>query len=134
MKDDTNHDGFLDAVEALAVSGNILIPLDSDISSQLSKFTVGPVSGVNGKYLYSQSVSARVVMQDLRLRDPYPLDFIEKLKGSEEIDFHRRVVLIYGVPETFRLPSTIETIIGLSRHSSLPIACAVITETAEIFP
>lgn len=134
MKDDINHDGFLDAVEAVAVAGNILIPLDNDINSQLGKFTVGPVSGANGKYLYGHSASSRIVMQDLRSRDPYPLDFIGKLKNDEEIDFNKRVVLIYSVPETLKLPSTIETIADLSNHASLPIACANILETAEIFP
>lgn len=134
MKDDLNRDGLLDATESLAVTGNVIVPLDSDLRTQAGQFNVIPESGDRGKYLYSQSVSTRSLMEELWSVDRDPIDFINKLSNGEELDLPKRVVVIYGVPPAMKLPASVGSFGGFPVYLSLPIACAVINETSEVFP
>jgi hypothetical protein len=58
---DSNHDGFVDAVEAEAVSGKALIPLDSDLRAQ----DAGGVYPVGRSYHYHETTSWDTMVADL---------------------------------------------------------------------
>jgi hypothetical protein len=134
IHDDANNDGYLDGLEALSIAGRILIPLDFDLRSQFGKFTVYPVSSTKGRYLYVQSASTVLMMEDLRKTDDKILSYIGKIKGNEEIEFKNRVLIIYGVPEYWRLPTSVKSFAGFPAYMALPIACGKIYETSEVFP
>ena len=133
-RDDLNRDGYLDFHEVISASGKILIPLDDNLKSQSAAFTRYPTTNDKGKYFYSKAVSAPVMMRDLRERDKHPGDALGKLRANEELNLIERVLIIYGVPYYYKLPDTVQAFSGFPPHMGIPIACAKIVETAEVFP
>jgi hypothetical protein len=134
MKDDINRDGYLDFYEVMKVSGRILIPLDEDLVTQLKGFTKYPTSNEKGDYYYSEAASAPWMMRDLRKRDFKPQNELDKISTNEELDLIERVLIVYGVPQYFKLPESLRSFDGYPAHMSIPIACAEIGETIEEFP
>jgi len=128
MSDDTNDDGYLDFKEAYAVSGPILIPLDSDLKTQLKGLNIFPKMRRSSFYYYSEACNTSLMMEDLRASDSYSSDMIIKLRPNEELRLDRRVILIYGTDEDRYLPSTVNTFEGYPSQSSIPIACGEILE------
>lgn len=108
---DTNQDTQVDVSEANAVSGLVLIPLDSDISSQAS----GSNSSTGASYDYTQVTSFSQMLSDLRADDTNPNDIVTKLPQGEELNLEGRVVMIHGV----------------AGDPTLPIACGVIRRLAD---
>lgn len=125
--DDTNGDGYVDAVEASAVSGGVLIPLDSDLRTQ----TAGGVYPSGSNYSYNESTSFALMLADLQLPDTDTTDSAVKLAAGEELNLGSRVVAIHGVPSSTTLPPTVQGVDGMSPQQSLPIACAVLTRSPD---
>lgn len=122
---DTNSDGFIDALEAAAVTGLILVPLDADVSTQAGGSGAFPISDTTGAYVYADTVSFTTFHDDLLDTDPDPNDQVGKLSG-DSIDIDTRVVEVHGVADTVALPSTVLALPGLTAQQSLPIACGTI--------
>ena len=125
MKDDSNGDGFLDIQEAEKVLGKILIPLDSNISSQSAGRRFFPLADLSGYYHYERITSFRRFLQDLQDEDRDPEDDLVKLAAGEGLRIAGKTVLIQGVVETVDLP---ETVASKGRHAAfqtLPVACGV---------
>lgn len=125
--DDANGDGYVDVVEAMTASGQMLVPLDSDLRSQESGGNFP--SGSN--YSYDESTSYQAMLADLRAVDEDTTDSIVKLGANEELNLGSRVVIIHGVPSSTTLPPTVQGINGLSPQQTLPIACAVLSFTGS---
>lgn len=125
--DDTNGDGYVDAVEASAVSGGALIPLDSDLRTQ----SAGGVYPSGSNYSYNESTSFAIMLADLQLPDTDTSDSEVKLAAGEELNLGSRVVEIHGVPSSTTLPPTVQGVDGMSPQQSLPIACAVLTRSPD---
>ena len=106
MSDDTNHDGYLDFMEASKV-----VPV---------------MRNKNDFYYYSEACNAQRMMLDLRRHDYYDTDMISKLSSGEELNLDKRIVMIYGVPIDRALPSTVRSFDGYPSQASLPIACGEI--------
>jgi len=121
--DDTNGDGFVDAVEAATVTGPALIPLDSDLKAQ----DAGGVYPSGSNYSYDESTSYEAMIADLRLPDTNTSDSLAKLGANEDLNLGTRVVEIHGVPASTTLPPTVLGMDGMSPQQSLPIACAVLS-------
>lgn len=100
--DDTNQDGFIDGVEALAVTDALLMSLDDDLED--ADDNSFPASNVDGQYRYNESTE---------------IDSSVILTG--------KVVDIHGVPESVDLPETVAGLPGETPQQSLPIACGIIT-------
>jgi hypothetical protein len=123
--DDKNADGFIDIQEAEEVLGKILIPLDSDISSQHSGKRFFPLADLSGNYQYERVGSFRRFIEDLQREDQDPEDDFVKIPQGQGLNLLRKTVLIQGVSETLELPETLAT---KGRHRSfqtLPVACGV---------
>ncbi len=120
---DTNGDGFVDAREAEAATGKIIIPLDNDLRAQ----TAGGDFPSGATYSYSESTSFLAMLADLKLPDDDATDSMIKLGLSDELDLEGKVVEIHGVPSSVTLPATVQSIDGKDPHETLPIACGVIT-------
>ncbi len=125
LNDDTNLDGFIDIQEAEAVLGKILIPLDSDVSTQSSGRRFFPLADLSGYYHYERITNFNRFLRDLQSEDKEPEDDTVKLGPGEGLRLMGKAVLIQGVAETVDLPETVAT---KGRHRSfqtLPIACGV---------
>ncbi|MES2526311.1 MAG: hypothetical protein V4598_04465 [Bdellovibrionota bacterium] len=132
--DDINGDGYVDLREAHFVVGNILIPLDGDLDSQSQGSSWYPQgNGVAGGYFYERSASFSRMFEDLRDTDANTLDTLEKLPYDQGVSLNKKVILISGVSSSTWIPDSVDTMSGLSRHSSLPIACGILTRT-DRFP
>jgi hypothetical protein len=125
LADDTNSDSFIDYNEAMAVVGPALMPLDSDLSAQLSGADVYPVGR---SMTYNRSASLSEINADLWKVDEDLSDNITKLSSGEGIGFEGRVVLIHGTTSQSSFPSSLATYKNEAAHLSLPIVCGVLAK------
>lgn len=125
-KDDKNGDGFIDIQEGMEAYGKALIPLDDDLNTQLAGNKSLPVSNRSGFYDYSGKASLEQMLQDLKQDDEGSEDLFIKLQANEELNLAGRHIVIYGVPSSTTLPSTVASHADLSPQASLPIACGKI--------
>lgn len=105
MNDDLDKNGMIDFSEVVAVSGEVLMPLDGYIQAVKRGSEWYPTSNKQGSYYYSRSASLKKMMKDLFQT--------QKLSRDENLDLGSRTIVIYG------------TLI----NPLMPIACAVLTET-----
>ena len=129
--DDTNSDTFLDALEGIAVFGQILIPFDGNLNSQDEGSLLFPSSDDIGAYQYLRSASLAKLLEDLKLPDPDTTDSIAKLAAGEELNLAGRVLVIHGVSADTVLPDTVGTIQGAPNTLTLPIACGIISRVGD---
>lgn len=125
MRDDSNGDGFIDINEAEKVMGKILIPLDSDVSSQSSGRRFFPLADLSGYYHYERITNFQRFLRDLQEADPDPADDIVKLASGQGLVITGKTVLILGVSETVELPETVGTKGRHRAFQTFPIACGV---------
>ena len=118
---DTNGDGFVDIVEAMAAGGDVLLPLDDDPSNQ-DMDTFGR-SDSSGRLTYSETVPLKDVMDAISGTDDDADDHIAKISGSSA-DWASYIVEIHGVADDTSLPDTVQTEDGKSKQETLPVACA----------
>lgn len=128
-RDDLNFDGFIDIQEAYNVVGNIIIPLDGDISSQKSDLYVFPLSNESGSYTYTKEAGFEDFMWDLQARDRNINDNIVKLGRNEELNLEGKVVIIYGVGSDVVFPETVASYGSRKIFQTLPVACGVFKRT-----
>lgn len=125
---DTNADGYVDAIEASAQVGSMLIPLDGSIETQTSGMNSFPIASASGDYSWSESASLTLMMADLMAPDLDTADMLAKLNGGA-LNLTGRVVVIHGVTANTSIPATVQTAGTMPANSTLPIACGVITRT-----
>ncbi len=118
---DTNNDGFIDVVEGLPYYGAILIPLDSDLSTQPAG--AFPTASSTGSIGYIASTSYQTLLDDLQAPDPNPGDAVVKLGAGKPLDLFNRTVVFHGVAPGTPLPNTVQSIGGLPPQATLPVAC-----------
>lgn len=123
--DDTNLDGFIDIAEAEAVVGKILIPMDSDISTQGSGRRFFPLGDLSGYYHYERITSFRRFLGDLQSDDHDLADDTVKLGAGEGLRISGKVFMALGVAETVMLPDTVATKEKRRPFQTLPIVCGV---------
>lgn len=132
LKDDLNKDAYIDILEARLAIGKITIPFDADLDSQMGGRESYPAVDLSGKMFYSQSASFSRMFEDLKGIDENTSDQVIKLKENEGITFPGRIVIFQGVPEKIKLPESVATTDGESRHESLPVGCAVLWKVKEL--
>lgn len=130
-REDVNEDGYIDIIEAQKVIGEILFPLDGDISSQLSFDSVFPIADEYGSYTYSKITDFHLFLQDLYspklIYSPYM-----KLKRDELFNPEDMLLIIQGLSNDHILPFTVKSIPRLNPNQSLPIACAEFRKVLQI--
>ncbi len=128
-KDDLNQDAIIDIKELLTASGNILIPLDSDVSEQLNGIDFGPISNEEGNYIYRRSSSRFDLWNDLTLPDPDLYDNIEKISDNQKLELGKRVVVVLGIASEKTIPTTVSNLWDLPLESTIPIGCGKLEES-----
>lgn len=124
-KDDTNGDGLVDINEAMAVVGKVVLPLDSDLSSQKAGEGDYP-RGTSPTYTEVASITS--IMEDLKNRTEEVPDHLVKLEDDQNLAIEGKVVLVLGASDQASLPETTGSAFGLTPHGSLPIVCGVIRQ------
>lgn len=118
---DTNEDGFVDFEEGRAVFGDLLIPLDDDLSGQdAGAFAT---TDVDGNLTVSAEADLATFMDDLQADDPDPADPVAKLGADEDLDLGSRAVVLLGIDAETELPEGVNA-------DSVPVACGVLAEEA----
>lgn len=123
LNDDINGDGIVDVQEGRKRYGQILIPLDSNLSEQIAGMDYGPIANGSGAYVYRRSTTLSMLLSDLHAPDPDIRDAIAKIRSGDDLKLAGRVILIHGVSPSAELPVTVESVADLKVHESLPIAC-----------
>lgn len=141
MADDKNSDGFIDVVEAGAASGQILVPLDGNLITQMDQPAGGGDAGAgagngmvvgypsadgSGNFTYTQSAPVDQMLANLKSGTPDASGVVAKLGQNEELNLASRVVTVHGVAATTQLPATVQSIMGLPAYMTLPVACGTI--------
>jgi hypothetical protein len=126
---DANNDGFLDASEASAITGKVLIPLDADLDSQESGMNTYPRANSAGNYRWVERTSLSLLVSDLRAPDTNTEDEVAKLAPNEELRLEGRVVKVHGISPMVEVPNTVKP--SNDRHAKLPIACGVIRRVSD---
>lgn len=132
LNDDSNKDGFIDIVEAMAVIGKLIIPLDANMNTQSAGRNFYPLADLSGYYHYERISSFRRFFSDLKEPDLDTEDHIAKLLPTDKFTVEGKVVMVQGISEETLLP---ETVVGLARKrafQTLPITCGIITKVSTL--
>ncbi|HXH76610.1 MAG TPA: hypothetical protein VNJ08_16685 [Bacteriovoracaceae bacterium] len=125
LTDDKNGDGYIDILEAEAVLGNVLIPLDTDPSNQMNGSRFYPLGDLSGSYHYERVISFKKFFDDLKDDDKIPTDNIVKLAADEPLILEGKTVLIQGTSPTVVYPLTVGSSARYKPFQTLPIVCGV---------
>lgn len=128
LSSDINKDGVIDALEGMKNFGPVIIPLDSDIRTQIEKDVRFPKSDFSGNYFYRQSAAISEMMMDLTSKDLNTNDNLVKIKST--LGLEGRQVVIYGVVEDLVIPESVAAFKGQTKNASLPIACGTLIKIA----
>ncbi|MGE3610143.1 MAG: hypothetical protein AB7I27_11190 [Bacteriovoracaceae bacterium] len=123
--DDLNGDKIIDFDEIRQVSGEPLIPLDGDLNSQEAGKEVFP----NGRsYDYTKKATVSSLLNDLKVTDNNPSDYLTKLKSNEKLNFDSRVIIIFGAPNvtSVPIPNSVFALNNGSINQNIPVACGMI--------
>ncbi len=123
---DTNADGYIDPIEASAVIGDILVPLDTNIDGQELGQNEFEAANMFGRYNYKIEGVLSALLADLHAPDLNPNDEVAKLKANEKFKLEGKVIVVQGVAQTEWLPGSIRTHEGTSDRGSLIKACGKI--------
>jgi hypothetical protein len=130
---DENQDGYVDLPEGMKAFGRWLIPLDSNLGSQLEGMDYGPIANAENAYIYRRTASFVKLLSDLTAQDPDEDDDLVKISGEINLRLRKRVVVVFGSDRS--LP---ETVLGSSTYSAsegIPIACGALEPiNDEILP
>ena len=121
---DTNHDGFIDIVEAQAATGLFLLALDSTLTIRTDSIVAGFPSGPT--IAFSQTALLSAVENSLRGAPTTP--FTTNIPVTGDFNPNGLSVLILGT--TMSLPPTVATIPGFTAQQTLPVACGVLAQVA----
>jgi hypothetical protein len=123
--DDANNDGVVDVIEGLPKYGPILVPLDSDLSSQAAG--TFPTASNGGTLHYHQSADLNAMLDDLHAVDPNTGDAVIKLQPGEALNLAGRHIVVHGVALSTPLPATTASLGTAPPQATLPVACGEIT-------
>jgi hypothetical protein len=126
LQDDSNGDGYLDFIEVVNASGPILIPLDSNLTTQMKGIFEFPRMRRQPFYYYSEACNLQWLIEDLTREDVISDDYMTKLPPKQRLNMDRRIVIIYGVDQERYLPSSVRTSPGYTSQFTFPIACGEI--------
>lgn len=119
LEDDLNNDGFIDIIEAEQALGEVILPLDNDLSSRQAGEDKYPIGS---NFTYTRSASWSGIIEDLK--QPYKEGYFVLKDGH--LNLQNRVILIHGTAFSGLVPTTLATTEGMEPHLSVPIACGII--------
>lgn len=130
--DDLNADGVIDIEEGQNAWGNVIIPLDGDLSSQDAGKNRYPVGDEVGNYFYERFTNFDIFYKDLKGIDRNPADHISKLAPSEGFQIEGKVIVILGAGKDANLPATVASRSPYKVNQTFPIACGIFQKITQI--
>ncbi|NJN18202.1 MAG: DUF4397 domain-containing protein [Oscillochloris sp.] len=112
LDDDLNGDNIIDFSEALAVAGQVLVPLHADPLTLEHERASYPAANSNGFLDYQVTVD----------RDELEAA-LERNYDIENPDYATGLVMIHGVSPETPLPDTVQSSADMSAQMTLPVAC-----------
>ncbi|MFP5384762.1 MAG: hypothetical protein ACLGHN_01695 [Bacteriovoracia bacterium] len=132
LSDDLNGDGYIDIEEGNRVWGKILLPLDSNISSQKSGRNIYPIADEAGSYFYERVTTFDKMFQDLKSSDKNLEDDFRKLLPNEGLDFTGKVAVVLGTSDTVIYPETVASADNRPVYQTFPVACGVFERVTQV--
>ncbi len=135
--DPSDNDGVIDAVEAQAFTGPILVLLGGDISSLSASQNNGglPFADGSGNINYTGTGSFSSLNNDLVTRAAPAADSgYANLQPGQTIDLSTAVIEVDSIADTSSLPATVQTLAGLTPQQSLPILCGTLQFAGNVAP
>lgn len=122
MEQDVNHDGYIDLPETEAVSGTTMVPLDAHPHEMCIPNDNYPVADDKGYYSYEKDVPLQELLKNFK-----------EAFGGDSLELDKRVVYVHGVPDSLKLPDTVDGKINdkYDQHVTLPIAAGKIRKVAD---
>ncbi|ANK61904.1 hypothetical protein BSQ39_02020 [Loigolactobacillus backii] len=112
IKQDKNHDGFIDLPETEEVSGTTMVPFNNrpqDINIPTDTY---PVAGSAGNFNYKVAVPLIEMQQKF-----------SEVFHDQQLALDKRVIYVHGVPDSMALPASVKGAVGTyDAHTTLPIA------------
>jgi hypothetical protein len=127
---DTNGDGVVDVVEGMVAFGNLMIPLDSNLNTQLDGSNFGPIANAAGAYVYARTGILSRLLDDLRDSEQLLPEGLVKIPADEPLNLAGRVLIVHGVGAS--LPGSVATTRSMGPRESLPIACGILTRIQNV--
>jgi hypothetical protein len=144
QSNDTNGDGYVDAVEGTAASGPPVLPLTLDLAQLAQSGTLTsasneessdyPTTSQAGGFTYIASVPVSTLQSALSSQpgaSPTASPTASPGVASDSSGIEGRVIEIHGVSSNVQLPSTVQSLPGSTANASLPVACGVITRSSD---
>ena len=122
---DLNGDGVIDAVEGESAYGLTLVELGANLDTlALAQSGGQPVSDSSGSFIYHGTGSYSSLLNDLHTRIAEPTGSgIGTLPANQSLDLSNSVIIVDGIDPSITLPSTTQTLTGMTAQQSLPILC-----------
>ena len=114
LSSDMNKDGVVDAAEGTASYGAVMVPLNYALENGNNVY---PMADFAGNYAFVKEVSLNSMM--------------EKLKLNTGLNFENKVVVVYGIAANADVPETAVAVDGLTKNSSLPVACGSFVKISD---
>jgi hypothetical protein len=127
---DTNGDGFVDVVEASAVGGGILVGITGDMSSYTASTSTVASANSLGNLISIGSGSLTSLIADLHRPAPAPTTGVASLSTNQPFNPAQYTVDVHGIDPSITLPSTVQTLPGMTANQTLPVACGSLQQTA----
>lgn len=93
---DLDGNSVIDFEEIQISSGEMLMPLDKKLNSQLEGSEWFPETDNEGNYYYSRSGALFKIMEDLTEDDTYVNDGLGKLSKGEKLNLESRTIILFG--------------------------------------
>lgn len=115
LADDTNHDGIIDLIETGKASGTTMVPFITHPATMNVPKGTYPTANAKGDYHYHETVPVKELQAAFGKAFP-----------GQQLDLSKRVVYIHGVPDSEKLPSTVQSLGPIPAQVTVPIACGAI--------
>lgn len=117
---DVNGDGFVDLIETEPASGTTMVPFDDMPAKMDVAHGEYPKASADGSYHYQKDVSVKALSAAFA-----------KAFNGQALNLDQRVLLIHGVADDTKLPTTVKSLGPIPAHVTLPIACGKIQQAAQ---
>lgn len=132
-KDDKNKDAYIDIKESIPAIGQMVIPLDGNLDSQLDGVGGFPTGdNILGAIMYSATASFERMFADLKTPDIIPDDNITKIKADEGLALEGRLIILQGINERVFLPPTAASLGERSPYKTIPVACGILRKVKKL--
>lgn len=123
---DENKDSYIDIQEGMTSFGEVLIPLDGDVSAQTPGNDFFPRANRAGDYSYVQETLLSKLLEDLHANDDDLTDYVTKLNADESLNMEKRTLVVSAVQQIRNVPESVSLLEDQSTEAFIPIACGEI--------